>query len=128
MTQAKGTFTVKLIAQAADEGTEFIGRKTLDKQFAGDLEATSSGTMLAFMTETKGSAGYVAIEKISGQLDGKRGDFLVQHWGIMDRGEPEHRVSVIPDSGTGELTGLTGDMKIIIVDGLHSYEFDYTLP
>ena len=128
MALAKGTFTVKLATLLADPHAEFIGRKSLDKQFAGGLEAVSHGTMMAFMTETQGSAGYVAIEKISGRLDGKSGDFLLQHWGILDLGEPDHRVSVIPNSGTGELVGLTGDMKIIIADGLHSYEFDYKLP
>jgi len=101
---------------------------TIDKQFHGDLEATSKGQMLAFSTEVKGSAGYVAMEQVNGTLRGRNGTFVLQHSGTMTRGAPQLIVTVVPDSGTGELTGLTGKMNIIIADGKHSYEFDYTLP
>jgi hypothetical protein len=100
----------------------------LDKQFHGALEATSQGEMLAARTEEKGSAGYVAIERVSGSLQGCKGTFLLQHSGIMDRGEGQLSIVVIPDSGTGELHGLRGRMDIIITDGKHEYELEYTLP
>jgi hypothetical protein len=100
---------------------------SLDKQFRGDLEATSQGEMLSFMTTTKGSAGYVAIEKVTGTLGGRKGSFVLQHNGTMNRGAPQLSVTVVPDSGTGELVGLAGGMKIVIApDGAHSYELDYT--
>ena len=99
----------------------------IDKQFHGDLEGTSKGQMLSAMTAVKGSAGYVAIEKVSGKLHGRTGTFVLQHSGIMNRGVPQQSVTVVPDSGTGELTGLAGKMNIIIADGKHSYEFYYTL-
>jgi len=132
MTQyAKGPFEVKLAPQKADnaqaEGSGH-GRMSLDKQFHGELEATSQGEMLSFMTSTKGSAGYVAIEKVTGTLGGRRGSFVLQHSGTMNRGAPQLSVTVVPDSGTGELTALSGSMKIVIApDGAHSYEMAYTL-
>jgi hypothetical protein len=101
---------------------------TIDKQFSGDLEATSKGQMLAFSTDVKGSAGYVAMEQVNGKLHGRTGTFVLQHGGTMTRGVPQLAVTVVPDSGTGELRGLKGKMNIIIADGKHSYEFDYTLP
>ena len=125
-THATGPFEVKLAPQAADGSP--IGRMTIDKQFHGDLEATSKGQMLAFSTEVKGSAGYVAMEQVNGTLRGRNGTFVLQHSGTMTRGAPQLIVTVVPDSGTGELTGLTGKMNIIIAGGKHSYEFDYTLP
>jgi hypothetical protein len=126
---AKGTFDVKVTPQA-DEGVgdPTIGRMSLDKQFHGDLEGTSLGQMLAAMTEVKGSAGYVAIERVKGTLHGRAGTFALQHSGTMNRGVPELSVTVIPDSGTNDLTGLTGTMKIDIVGAKHFYEFDYALP
>jgi Protein of unknown function (DUF3224) len=124
-THATGPFEVKLVPQPADGSP--IGRMTIDKQFHGDLEATSKGQMLAFSTDVKGSAGYVAMEQVNGKLHGRNGSFVLQHTGTMNRGVPELSVTVVPDSGTGELAGLTGKMAINIVDGKHSYEFDYTL-
>jgi hypothetical protein len=100
---------------------------SIDKQFHGDLEATSKGQMLAAVTSVKGSAGYVAIEQVTGSLRGRSGTFVLQHSGTMTRGAPQQIVSVVPDSGTGELVGLTGTMTITIADGKHSYDFEYTL-
>ena len=104
-----------------------LGRVALAKTFAGDLEATSAAQMLSARSEVKGSAGYVAIERVSGTLHGRRGTFVLQHSGTMTRGVPSLTVSVVPDSGTGELRGIAGTMKIDIVEGRHSYLFDYTL-
>ena len=126
MTKASGTFAVKVSPQAADEGdTSGVGRLLLDKQFQGDLEATSKGQMLAISSAVEGSAGYVAMEQVTGSLHGKKGGFALQHFGKMTRGAPELNVAVVPDSGTGALEGLSGKMQIIIADGKHSYEFDY---
>ncbi len=124
-THATGPFEVRLVPQLADGSP--LGRMTIDKQFHGDLEATSKGQMLAFSTDVKGSAGYVAMEQVNGTLHGRTGTFVLQHAGTMTRGAPQLSVTVVPDSGTGELVGLTGKMYIIIADGKHSYEFDYTL-
>ena len=123
--QAKGEFEVKLIPQT-DAPT--IGRMLLDKKFHGDLEATSQGQMLAAQTTFKGSAGYVAIEQVKGTLAGKTGTFLLQHSGIMDRGKQSLTVLILPDSGTEELAGISGTMKIIIEGGKHSYVLEYELP
>jgi hypothetical protein len=101
---------------------------SIDKQFHGDLEATSKGQMLTAMTDVKDSAGYVAIERVNGTLNGRSGTFALQHTGTMTRGEPQLVITVVPDSGTGQLVGLTGKMTITIADGKHSYGFDYTLP
>ena len=101
---------------------------TIDKQFHGDLEATSKGQMLTAGTSVKGSAGYVAIEKVGGVLHGRSGTFVLQHTGTMNRGTPHLAVSVVPDSGTDQLAGLTGEMTIHIADRKHSYEFEYSLP
>ncbi len=101
----------------------------IDKQFHGDLEATSKGTMLAAGTGAKNSSGgYVALEIVTGTLKGHTGTFVLQHSATMNRGVPQLSVTVVPDSGTGKLTGLTGKMNITIVDGKHSYDFEYTLP
>jgi hypothetical protein len=127
--RASGTFEVKLSPQPLHEKIEgaTLGRMSIDKQFRGDLEATSKGEMLSAMTATKGSAGYVAIEAVTGALNGRRGTFVLQHTGSMDRATPSLSVSVVPDSGTGELVGLKGNMQINIAEGKHSYVFDYTL-
>ncbi|MGA3119872.1 MAG: DUF3224 domain-containing protein [Polyangiaceae bacterium] len=131
MTQhARGPFEVRLAPQKADnvqaEGSGH-GRMSIDKHFHGDLEASSQGEMLSFMTSTKGSAGYVAIEKVAGALGGRKGTFVLQHSGTMDRGAQQLSIAVVPDSGTDELTGLSGSMTIIITtDGKHSYEMEYT--
>jgi hypothetical protein len=129
MNHASGTFDVKLTPQADDKGDPALGRMTIDKQFHGDLEGTSKGQMLTGMTEIKGSAGYVAIEKVSGTLKGRGGSFILQHTGVMNRNVPQLTITVVPDSGTGELTGLAGTFTIkIAADGKHSYDFEYTLP
>ncbi|HEY0158439.1 MAG TPA: DUF3224 domain-containing protein [Thermoanaerobaculia bacterium] len=128
MTRAAGPFEVKLLPQTPAEGEEAaIGRMLLDKQFHGDLEAVSKGQMLAAMTAVKGSAGYVAMERVSGTLHGRRGTFVLQHSGTMTRGAQSLSVTVVPDSGTEELAGLSGKMNIVIAEGKHSYEFDYEL-
>ncbi len=129
MNRASGTFEVKMTPQAAEEnvGDPTVGRLGLDKRFHGDLAATSRGQMLAAGTDTPGSAGYVAMERVTGTLQGKTGTFALQHTGTMDRGTPQLSVTVVPDSGTGELVGLAGKMAISIADGKHSYEFDYAL-
>ena len=128
-THASGTFEVKLTPQAPDDKTEDapIGRMSIDKQFHGALEAVSKGQMLAAMTAVKDSAGYVAMERVSGTLHGRSGTFVLQHTGTAARGERQLSVTVVPDSGTGQLVGLTGKMAIIIADGKHSYDFEYTL-
>jgi hypothetical protein len=130
MTQlAKGEFVVKLLPLAVEGQPDAskLGRMSIDKTISGDLVATTSGQMLSAMTEVKGSAGYVAIERVQGTLHGKPGTFVLQHTGTMNRGAPSLSVTVVPDSGTGELVGLVGDFKIIMADGKHSYEFNYTL-
>jgi hypothetical protein len=128
--QANGPFDVKLTPQPAAPGIEpaNLGRMTIDKQFHGDLEAISLGEMLSAMGQVQGSAGYVAIERVTGTLHGKQGSFMLQHYGIMDRGAPQLTITVVPDSGTDALAGLRGTMQIQIEDGKHSYVFDYTLP
>jgi hypothetical protein len=105
-----------------------MGRMSIDKQISGDLTATTVGQMLSAMTDTEGSAGYVAMERVEGVLDGRQGSFVLQHTGIMNRGAPSLAVNVVPDSGTGELTGLEGEFAIDIADGEHRYEFTYRLP
>jgi hypothetical protein len=128
-TRASGTFEVKLTPQATDNNPEgaTLGRMSIDKRFHGDLEATSKGEMLSAGTSVKGSAGYVAIERVSGTLHGRSGAFVLQHSGTMTRGAPQLSVTVVPDSGTGQLAGLTGTMAIRIVEGKHFYDFEYTL-
>jgi hypothetical protein len=129
MARAKGDFDVKIIPLTTDElsGASTLARLAIDKQFTGDLIGVSSGEMLSAGTPVKGSAGYVAIERVTGTLHGRTGTFVLQHTGTMTRGSPELIVSVVPDSGSGELTGLTGTMRIIIDGKRHSYEFDYAL-
>jgi hypothetical protein len=127
---ARGEFVVKLVPLAVEgqpEGSR-IGRMSIDKSISGDLVATTTGQMLSAMTEVKGSAGYVAIERVDGVLDGRKGTFVLQHSGTMNRGAPSLSVTVVPDSGTGELAGLAGEFRIIIAEGRHSYAFNYSLP
>ena len=125
---ASGTFEVKLAPLADDKGQgSTLGRMSIDKQFHGDLEATSKGEMLTAMTEVKGSAGYVAIERVTGTLHGHKGSFVLLHRGIMTGGGQELLLTVVPDSGSGELVGLAGKMDIKIAEGKHFYEFEYTL-
>jgi len=124
---ATGTFDVKLNPQDDNAGDPTISRMLIEKQFHGDLEGTSQGQMLAVGTDTKGSAGYVAIERVSGKLNGQSGTFALQHSGAMTRGTPQLTITVVPDSGTGELVGLAGKMMINIVDGKHFYDLEYIL-
>jgi hypothetical protein len=127
---ADGTFEVKMAPQPAQEGVgdASIGRMTLDKQYSGDLEATGKGQMLAIRSGVEGSAGYVAMERVSGTLHGRSGEFALQHSGTMTRGVPQLSVTVVPDSGTGELLGLAGTLTITQTNGKHFYAFEYTLP
>ena len=126
---AKGPFDVKLTPQGTATDPTAVGRFSLDKTFHGDIEGTSAGEMLAVRTAVGGSAGYVAIERVTGTLAGRAGTFALQHWGMMDKGTPDLKISVIPDSGTGELAGLAGTMTIDIQPGgKHFYAFTYTLP
>jgi len=125
-----GTFEVKLAPLPTSDPSEGspLGRMSIDKQIHGDLEATSKGEMLTAGTSVKGSAGYVAIERVTGTLRGRSGSFVLQHSSTLTRGAPQQSITVVPDSGTGQLTGLTGKFLVIIADGKHSYEFDYSLP
>jgi len=127
---ARGEFVVAL-KPLAFEGADpeyKLGRMSIDKQITGDLTASTVGQMLSAMTSTDGSAGYVALERVAGVLHGRRGTFVLQHNGRMNRGVPSLVVTVVPDSGTGELIGLEGEFKINIEEGKHSYEFTYRLP
>jgi uncharacterized protein DUF3224 len=127
--RATGAFDVKLSPIGAYNSDDpMLARMSIDKQFHGDLEATSRGEMLSAGTSVKGSAGYVAIERVTGKLNGRTGTFVFQHSAVMDRGVPDLVVRVVPDSGTGELAGLSGTFGIDIANGVHSYTFDYTLP
>ena len=127
--RASGTFEVKLnplpVENQADGSS--LGRMSIDKQFHGDLEAVSRGQMLTAGTDIKGSAGYVAIERVSGTLQGRAGSFVLQHSGVLTRGAAQLSVAVVPDSASGELLGLSGQMTIRIADGKHYYDFEYTL-
>lgn len=127
--QVRGPFDVKLDPKAndADPQGSTLARLSIDKRFHGALDGTSTGEMLSAATQTKGSAGYVAIERVTATLEGKRGTFVLQHTGVMSRGAPSLSIIVVPDSGTGELVGLTGTVAIEITDGKHEYVFDYSL-
>jgi len=125
--QIEGTFDVKLAPQPPAEGQTW-GRQTISKTFHGGLDGTSRGEMLAAGTAVKGSAGYVALEQVTATLDGRKGSFFLQHFGLMNKGAPTLTVSVIPDSATGELAGLEGTMTIDITGGQHRYTFTYNLP
>ncbi len=127
--QVSGEFEVNLkpldpYAESKDGCS--LGRMSIDKTFKGDLDATSQGEMLTAMTSVKGSAGYVAIEQVSGSLEGKEGSFILQHFGTMIGETSRLILEVVPDSGTRELKGLNGSMKIIRKEGKHFYEFDYS--
>jgi hypothetical protein len=128
--RATGTFEVKLgpLPPYSASPDSLLGRMSIDKEFHGDLEATSKGEMLSAMTPVKGSAGYVAIERVTGTLSGKSGSFVLQHSGTMARGAQQLAVTIVPDSGTEQLSGISGKMAILIAEGKHSYELDYALP
>jgi flagellar basal body rod protein FlgG len=123
---AAGPFDVKLMPQPPGEDA-VLGRLNLDKKFHGDLEATSKGQMLAFSSSVKDSAGYVAMEQVVGTLHGRQGTFVLQHSGTMTRGNGQLVVGVVPDSGTDELVGLSGSMRIDIAGGKHAYVFEYAI-
>ena len=126
---AQGTFEVRLKPLTAYDTAvgSTLGRMSIDKEFFGDLAATSVGEMLSTRTGVEDSAGYVAIERVTGTLHGRRGSFILQHSSTMARGVPQQGIIVVPDSGTDELVGLVGTMTIIIADGQHRYEFSYSL-
>lgn len=128
MTRVRGPFEVSMASQPAEEGGGPVDRMVLEKTYAGPLEATAKGQMLAVRTDVPGSAGYVAMETVNGALEGRRGTFVLMHYGEMSGGNQTLSVTVIPDSGTGELTGLAGSLQIEIIDGQHFYVFDYALP
>ena len=127
--QAIGTFAVKVVPLPADEAvdTGAFGRLSIDKTFSGELAATSKGQMVGAFTAVEGSAGYVALERVTGALGGKKGSFILQHSGTMSHGNQSLSVAVVPDSGTEELTGLSGTMQIIIEGKKHSYVFDFSI-
>ncbi|HYC09275.1 MAG TPA: DUF3224 domain-containing protein [Steroidobacteraceae bacterium] len=129
--RAAGPFDVKVVPQKPDTQiarAASLGRLTIDKRFHGDLEGISKGEMLATQTEVPGSAGYVAMERVTGSLKGRQGSFVLQHSATMSRGAPTSSITVVPDSGTGELKGITGTMTIAVTsDGGHTYEFNYKI-
>jgi len=126
---AKGTFDVKLTPQGESDRRDgaATARMTADKQYHGDLEGTGQGEMLSALADVKGSGSYVAIERVSGTLHGRKGTFVLDHRGRMTRGAQQLEINVVPDSGTGEIAGLTGRMGITITEGRHDYDFEYVL-
>ena len=130
MKRATGSFEVTLqpLSNSEVTGEPLFGRLLLTKKFSGDLTATARGQMLSAGTLTKGSAGYVAIDQVTGTLEGRQGSFVLQHTGSMNRGVPTLSIMVVPDSGTEELTGLSGTLSINIIDGKHFYDFIYSVP
>ena len=130
MKRATGSFEVILqpLSNSEVTGEPLFGRLLLTKKFSGDLTATARGQMLSSGTLTKGSAGYVAIDQVTGTLEGRQGSFVLQHTGSMNRGVPTLSIMVVPDSGTDELTGLSGTLSINIIDGKHFYDFIYSVP
>jgi hypothetical protein len=129
-THATGEFSVKLNADGEIDKAEgsSLGRMTIDKQFTGDLAAASKGQMLTAMADVPGSAGYVAIERITGRLHGRSGNFVLQHSGTMSAAGFTQSINIVPDSGAGQLAGISGQMTIKIVDKKHFYDLEYTLP
>ena len=129
MPRIRGTFTVKMTPLPGDDATggAAIGRMAIDKQFQGELSGQSYGQMIAHGNPASGSAGYVAMEQVTGAIGGKSGSFVLQHSATMNRGTPSLSLTVVPDSGTEELQGLAGSMQIIIENKQHFYDFDYTL-
>lgn len=134
-----GSFEVKMQPQPEPESatesataqpaqTTALARLLLDKRYHGELSASGQGQMLSAVTPTPGSAAYVAIEQVSGTLAGKAGSFVLQHTGLMNRGDKHLNITIVPDSGTGQLQGLQGQMHIRIVDGQHFYDLSYSLP
>lgn len=131
MTLASGPFEVKITPQSEDKGDgSAMGRMSLDKQYHGDLEATAKGEMLyASSAGVQTSGSYVAVERVTGKLHGKSGSFALAHKGTMSGGQQQMDITIVPDSGSGELAGISGSLKIIITaDGKHSYEMEYAIP
>jgi len=130
MKRASGSFdvTVQPLPNAEVSSDTLFGRFLLLKKFSGDLEASARGQMLSVGTPTKGSAGYVAIDQVTGTLEGRKGSFALQHSGSMHRGAPTLSIMVVPDSGADELAGITGTLSINIVKGRHFYDFLYSFP
>lgn len=128
MPTARGTFEVKSSPQEPYDDADgvSIGRVSITKTFLGDITGSSTVEMIGARTPVKGSAGYVAIERVTGTLEAKSGSFVLQHSGTMNRGEASLTVTVVPDSGVGELAGLSGKLQIDIKDGSHFYNFDYS--
>jgi hypothetical protein len=125
MQSVKGDFEVSMLPQ---QDPEFeVGRMTIDKVYSGDVVGTGQGQMLSHMSAVKGSAGYVAMEKFVGSVAGKQGSFVLMHCGLMDKGKPSLDIKIVADSGTGELTGISGTMSIEVVEGQHVYQLDYKL-
>lgn len=126
---ATGPFEVKVTPADSPSGDASLGRMILDKQYHGDLEASGKGQMLTASTSVKGSGAYVAIERVTGTLQGRTGSFTLQHSGLMSHGAPQLTITVVPDSGGDQLAGIAGKMTInIAADGKHSYDFEYMLP
>jgi len=130
MKRATGSFEVSLkpLSNAEVSADVRLGRMLLTKKFSGDLSGSARGQMLSAMTAIKGSAGYVAIDYVTAELDGRRGSFLLQHSGAMNRGVPSLSIMVVPDSGTDELAGLSGTLSVNVIDGKHFYDFIYSIP
>ena len=129
MVSVSGPFDVKTIPQPAAEGEDRAGRMVLDKTYHGPLNAHAVGLMLTGGDLKVATAGYVAIETVSGQLDGKKGGFQLMHWATMRGKDMQLRIEVVPGSGIGDLRGIEGTMKILMTpDGKHTYEFQYSLP
>jgi hypothetical protein len=130
MKRATGSFEVTLqpLPNTDASSNPLLGRMLLTKTFSGDLAGDARGQMLSAGTNTRGSACYVAIDQVTGELGGRKGSFLLQHTGVMNRGEPSLSITVVPDSGTGELAGLSGTLSINIIDGRHFYDFIYSVP
>ncbi len=127
---ATGQFDVRMTPTGDADATDgtALGQSALNKTYHGDLDASAQGQMLTAITQTRGSAVYVAIERVDGVLHGRRGTFCLAHYGRMARGEQQQRIEIVPDSGTGELAGIAGWLVIRIADGVHHYELTYTLP
>jgi hypothetical protein len=128
--RASGTFEVELTPQAAEPrlAGASVGRLAIAKRFEGGLDAMSVGEMLTAVTAVKGSAVYVAVERVSGRLDGRQGAFSLHHTGVMTRGEGRLTIAIVPDSGDEQLSGISGTMTIEIEAGRHLYHLDYELP
>jgi hypothetical protein len=125
MSEVTGEFDVKIVP--LDTGDDKMGMMSVDKQYRGDLNATGIGRMLTGMTDVKGSAAYVAIERVKGTLKGAQGTFLIHHTGVMTKGSQSLVIRIVPDSGTGDLAGIEGEMHIKVADGKHYYRLEYTL-